>query len=472
MKYRILICLYIILGVINTCIAAEWDNVFGLGFTAGYTDNIKLASVGNEESQYYLQVSPYIGLHGEGGRARLDLDYKMQSYFYQSSEYDTQIYHQLFANANVEFIEKFFFLDLKASNFQNAITAAASIPQDNVSITNNRTNVTTTTISPYINTRISSRADLLLRYTLENTKYDKTDVIQPDTENKNYFAEISSTAASGQSSLLDWRLGYLRNEFNTNLVETNYYAESSFRLYYNLSSQFIPYTTVGNETNKIIGTSFSEGGSFWDVGLTWRPTPRTSISGAVGERFYGKSREFSWATTGKHTNIEINYTESPTNTGQVFAQRQPINVSPPGSENEFIPIIVRPYLRKRLASNIRYNYSKTNLNWYLFNEKRIFLAGDPDEETSYGTTLSWNWKLTGKTSPGLSAGWQRFQQDTPTLLDNELLNFNLSIAHTISARLFSSLTYNYQKQHSNIPQNKYIQNRILLNITLQLDKNN
>ena len=169
---RVLSGLFIVLSIIKTSIAAEWDNAFGVGFDLFYVDNITLAPPGNEESQYVAQISPFLSLQGEGGRGRLDLVYQMQYLKYQSSDIDNEIYHRLYANANAEFIEQFFFLDLSAANFQSAITDAVSIPQDNIAITDNRTNVTTTTISPYINTRVLSKADLLIRYSLVNTKYD------------------------------------------------------------------------------------------------------------------------------------------------------------------------------------------------------------------------------------------------------------------------------------------------------------
>ena len=371
----------------------------------------------------------------------------------------------MYANANAEFIEKLFFLDLSATNFQTAITDATTIPQDNITLSDNRTNVTTTTISPYIQTRVSSKANLLLRYTLNNIKYDNIGQIQPDSENQSYVGEISS-----EESPVDWRLSYLRNEFNTNLAETNYYEASSFTLYYNINPQLVPFTTIGKEKNKIINSSFDEGGTYWNIGLKWRPTPRTTFLVSHGQQFYGTSNEFTWMTKGRRTNIDIKYTEEVTNTGNVFAGRPPPVEAPPGSENEFIPISIRPYLRKRLDSNISYSYSKTNISWYGFNERRIFLIGE-GEDKSYGTTINWDWTLTNKTSPRLSAGWQRIQSELPTQLDNELTNIDLSIVHVLSKRLVSSIRYRFQKQHSNYSQNDYDLNSINANITYVLDNN-
>ena len=234
--------------------------------------------------------------------------------------------------------------------------------------------------------------------------------------------------------------------------------------------QIYPYTTIGNETNKIVNTSFEEGGTFWNVGLIWRPTTHTTITGAHGERFYGPSNEFSWTTRGKATNININYTEEVTNASQVFASRPPPSETPPGADSEFTPISIRPFLRKRLESNIRYSYSKTSLNWYLFDEDRIFLTGDGDEQ-SYGTTMNWIWRLTDRTSPNLSAGWQRIQSNLPILLDNKLWNIDFSIDHIASKRLASSISYRYLKQDSNNPLNNYVQNSININITLTFDDN-
>lgn len=463
---RVLSCLIIVISMIKTSYAAEWDNAIGVGFNIGYVDNIGLAQTGDEENESVAQLTPFISLHGEGGRINFDLNYQLQAIKYFEGDTDNAIYHQLFTQLNAELINKLFYLDLSATNSQSAIIAATSIPQDNISITDNRTNVTTTTISPYISTRVLSKTNLLLRYTLNNTKYDDIGLIQPDSENQSFVAELSSI-----ESPVDWRLGYTRNEFNTDLVDSNYYEEASFTLLYNINQQFVPFTTAGNETNRIQNSTFEEGGFFWNIGIIWRPTPRTTLSGSRGERFYGSTNEFLWTTRGKRTNINVSYTEEVTNAGEVFAGQPPPDQTPPGAEDEFIPISIRPFIRKRLESNINYNYSKTRLNWYVFGENRNFLTGPPGEDTSYGTTLSWVWALSERTSPTLTAGWQHIESDTPIITDNKLWNINLGVTHITSERITSSITYRYLKQDSNDQLNNYSQNSINAGITIVFDNN-
>ncbi len=469
-RRKILTSIILVSCVCKAGTAAQWDNAAGVGFNFGYVDNISLAPEGDEESQYVTQITPFISLHGEGGRARLDLDYRLQYIKYQADKYDDEIFHQLFSDANVEFLEDFLFLDLRATTFQSAITADASIPQDNVSITDNRTNVTTASLSPYINTRILSIADLVLRYTYENTDYDDSATVQPDTVNKSYIAELSSQSRGDQTAPLDWSLRYYRNELDTDLYETNYYQESSVTLFYNITAQFIPFTTVGDETNKIVNTTFEEGGSFWSAGIIWQPTTLTSITGAYGERFYGPTKELAWETRGRTTTLNINYSEEITNVGQVFARQPSGEEIPPGADNEFVPIDFRPYIRKRLETNIQYSYSKTTVNWYAFNEKRLYLT-DNEEEKSYGSSLNWTWRITDRTTPNISTGWQRIDSEFPTQTRDELINIDLGVTHITSNRLVSSLTFRHVNQNSDLAQNEYEQNSINLNVTYQLENN-
>lgn len=464
-KCFLAIQLIVLAGIPEAGHSAVWNNELGIGFDAGYVDNITLEPPGNEEGEYVLQISPFVRLNGEGGRLDFDFIYRMQIINYAESENENTIYHQLFSELNTELLERFFYLDLGATNTQSAIVADASIPQDNISITDNRTNVTTTTVSPYINTRILSETELLLRYTYTKTQYDDIGAIEPVIDNQSVIAELSSI-----DSPVDWRLGYLRNEFNTNIVDENYYEETSFTLLYNVNPQLVPFTTIGNEKNRIANSTFDVGGVYWDIGLLWQPTPRTSLTAAYGDRFYGTAYEFSWTTRRRRTLMNISYTEDVTNAGAVFAEQPPPDSVPPGGDNEFIPISIRPFIRKRIESNIAYNYSKTNLNWYVFGENRTFLTGPLEEEKNYGTTIAWFWRLTERTRPALSIGWQRIQVELPNLTDNKLWNINLGITHNTSDRIRSSINYRYLEQDSTNIVNNYRQNMVNAGIVILFDE--
>jgi len=461
LKYFLAIPAIFFAGIPGCVHSAVWNNELGVGLGFGYVDNIALEQPGSEESEYVLQVTPFIRLNAEGGRLDFDVIYRMQVVNYAESENENTIYHQLFSELNTELLEQFFFLDLRATNTQSAILANASIPQDNISITDNRTNITTTTISPYINARILSETELLLRYTYTKTKYDDIGLFEPVIDNQSVIAELSSV-----DSPVDWRLGYLRNEFNTNIVEGNYYEDASVTLRYNLVPQLVPFTTIGNEKNRIANSTFDSGGMYWDIGLFWQPTPRTNTSAAYGERFYGTAYAFTWTTRRRRTQINVSYAETVTNAGAVFAGQPSPDSAPPGGNDEFVPISIRPFLRKRIESNFNYNYSKTNLNWYLYREHRTFLTGAPDEEYNYGTTLSWFWRLTGRTRPAVSIGWQRIQVETPGYEDNRLWNINLGITHITSERIRTSINYRYLEQESTNIINNYRQNMISAGIVI------
>lgn len=445
--------------------AAVWDNEIGLGVDLGYVDNITLETSGNEESEYVSQIYPFIRLNGDGNRLDFDLIYRMQIINYSESDNDNAIYHQLFSELNTELLEQLFYVDLTATNSQSAINAETPIPQDNISITNNRTNITTATVSPYISTRILSEIDLLIRYRYIYTKYEDVVIADPTVVNQELTGSIASV-----DSPVDWRISYFRNEFNTNLVSSNYYEDASFTLLYDINTQLIPYATIGNERNRIINTSFDEGGVYWNIGLAWQPTPRTSISADYGRRFYGTTYGFDWRTRGRRTNVNITYTEEITNAGSVFAGQPPPGSLPPGGENEFIPISIRPFIRKRMESNINYRYSKTNLNLYIFGENRKFLTGLQNEENNYGATMAWLWSLTARTRPSLTIGWQNIRVEVPDLSDNKLWNITLGITHNTSERIRSSINYRYLSQDSTNILNNYKQNVVSAGIVILFEE--
>src|SRR3569832_101601 len=77
-----------------------------------YTDNVALSS-GDEQAEWVTEVNPGFSLDGESGRAKLNLNYRLQNLFY-ASEGSYGSNHQLAANGNVEVAREFFFVDARS----------------------------------------------------------------------------------------------------------------------------------------------------------------------------------------------------------------------------------------------------------------------------------------------------------------------------------------------------------------------
>ena len=83
-------------------VAAEWKITPSLDLRETYSDNIRLAPQGNEQSDFVTQINPGISLTGTGPRLKVNASYVMQNLFYAEESSRNTINHLLSANANAE----------------------------------------------------------------------------------------------------------------------------------------------------------------------------------------------------------------------------------------------------------------------------------------------------------------------------------------------------------------------------------
>ncbi|MDO9188337.1 MAG: TIGR03016 family PEP-CTERM system-associated outer membrane protein, partial [Sulfurimicrobium sp.] len=117
-------------------IAADWKITPSLDLKETYSDNIRLASPGNEKSDFVTQINPGISLTGTGPRLKVNARYGMQNLIYAEESSRNTLRHQLNAGANAELLDDLLYLDGKASiSQQNISTFGQQSTGDNINIT-------------------------------------------------------------------------------------------------------------------------------------------------------------------------------------------------------------------------------------------------------------------------------------------------------------------------------------------------
>ncbi|HHJ80123.1 MAG TPA: TIGR03016 family PEP-CTERM system-associated outer membrane protein, partial [Candidatus Tenderia electrophaga] len=145
--------------------SADWDSTAKLALSEVYSDNIRL-SVADEESDSITTITPGFSLKGQGARLKLGIDYSMQNLFYAQNSDQNRIYHQLQASEQSELIKDLFYFDATASVSQRLSNPAASFARDNLNLTNNRGDVVTWQVEPYLKPNLGAYVSAELRYSL------------------------------------------------------------------------------------------------------------------------------------------------------------------------------------------------------------------------------------------------------------------------------------------------------------------
>lgn len=433
-----------------------WTIEPGVGITGTYTDNVGLAPKGAEENDFATQVNFFVTANADTARQKTSIAYRMQNIFYAEDTSGDDTFNQLDARGNVRVWGESFFIDWSSTVSQQVIDPTRTVPTNNVTITDNRTNVGTLQVSPFWTQEIGGGVEALLRYTAGIARYDEDDQNLEDTNET--VAQFTVGRAPGR---LSWKLDYANthvkfvDENNTNTFERigldlGYLVTPATRL-----TALVGYEDNQFETN--VTTEPTEG-SFWAVGILWQPSRRNELEARYGERFFGNTGSFRWRFQGRVLSTSFTYNEGFTTGGEVQLST-PVT---PGGDVTTDPAQFRDqvFFSQRFSGELTFRLRKTELAFDAFNDRQEFQVSGDENEIS-GVGISWLWRFAPRTSSRVDLRFQRSQFLTEQQED-ELSQATFLLQRQIGRTASASFGITYNSQNSTDPQNEYRQNLVNL----------
>lgn len=452
-----------------------------------YSDNIGLAPKGREESSFVTEVMPGFSLTGRGRRSQFQATYQARGVAYSNDAFGSNLQNYLNANGTAQLVDDLLFIDGTA-NISN-LSASPYGPQalDSSYATNNRSEVRTYTISPYVRQRFGSIAQGEARYTHQGLSSDTRGF-------SNYNSDILSLFVNSGDAfrVVGWDVNASRRHSSyssLNSVDSDYFNGT---LRYRLTDQFSLIGSAGYERYTYSSINDGPRGPSWNVGFDWRPSSRTSLTATAGRRFYGDAYSLNGTHRSRYTTWNISYLEDITTTQQQLVDSGSISttsfldqvfsatIADPTARAQAVESFIRAtnlpatlanpnsglsnryFLQKRLQGSVALNTGKSTVLVSVFNTLRrpqtaldnnagLFLTGSQifvDESRQRGVSGLWNLRLTPLTSMNLNARYYR----TTSLLsnrsdDNTLVTLGLS--HQLAPRTTGTLELRrYQGSYS------------------------
>lgn len=467
--------------------AAEWKFQPNLTLGATYTDNVRLTAAGTETSDFITQVSPGFVVTGAGRGLKLNASYTMQNLLYEKATSKVLTNHLLAANANAELVRDLFFLDAKAGISQQNISPFAAQSSSNLNLSDNRTEVRTTSISPYLQHRFGSAATAELRYAHDSVD-TSTGGLQ-DTDQDRLLVNVNSGPAYRS---VGWGLRYSHQTIhykNANSVDLD---EVSGALHYLISPRLSLDLTIGHEKNGYAAIGKDPEGFFWLAGATWTPSERTSLKAGAGKRFYGNTYSLAANHRSRQTIWSVGYSEDITTTQSQFvvpatidtadllnqllkpripndqARQQAVddflrNTNLPASSTQAINTVTnRFFLQKNLQASVVIDGVKNTLVFNVFRQDREaqssgtvdspFLAGTSvalqDHTRQKGANVLWNWRISPRSSANLTLGTTQ-AESLSTGLKTDTQTVRAGFARQLQPHLKALLEYRHLHQESN-----------------------
>jgi hypothetical protein len=456
-----------LVGLPYTALATQWRVSSGVGVSERYSDNDNLSAT-DKKSKFVTVVSPDISLAGSGG-GKITYDVLASLSHNESSDGSDSTNPALNGNANAELIDQILFFDVSSTINQNRVDPFRSTGDDAVSRSQSD-NVTTTysyTLSPYLVGRINSFADMELRYSYDEQWNSESDVSDSSRQ------AVSFNLNSGRDfAIFDWGLvgNYSKvdtDDSDNGQSNNDELKSADLRLGYRVNRKLRLRGSVGREWNDFESVRSDVDGKRWDFGLVWTPNKRTTVDIGYGERFFGNTPTVDISYRRKKSVFTASYVKELTDARSLRSQNSFFDEDPFGNPIDPVtgdPIFAFPDDGQIVDERIAFSWSRqgkrTTLTW-----RGDHSTQEPqssrEEVVFISSSLELSRRLTSKLSFDTSVDWEN--QENELNEEFETWRFNMGLSRPLGSKSNVSLRYTYTDRDSDLPDDGYEENRVILN---------
>jgi len=305
----------------GAAMAESWKTGASVSVRETYTDNVALSSTGSRQSDWITEIGPRFTLRGAGARLKAAFNYSISEVIHANDSSRNFTNNTLGANANAELVEKFLFLDARASIAQSSLSAFGPVSTDVANSTSNRSEVRSISLSPYVKGVLPAGLSYELRNTFTTTSSDSA---QLQTTRSNQWS--GNLARSNAFGPFGWGLGYSSSKQSYTGRASNDSQRYNASLFYSVDRQIKLSASVGRETNDFSGTDRST--SNHGFGIDWLPSDRTSVSASRDQRFFGNGFRVQVSHRMPLSLFNVNYSRDVTTTSEALLAGVPVLVIP------------------------------------------------------------------------------------------------------------------------------------------------
>lgn len=399
-----------------------------------WTDNVRLAPDGQEESERATELRPGFSLVADRPRVKADIDYELQAFWFaDNSEFD-DAYHKARGTANFEFVPQSVFMDLFVRYDQQNVDPGGRLDFSNLFITDNRTDTLAYVARPYHVGRWGDWAESLVRYEYGGIRFLNTDSGVDSLQDSDTQAIMASLGSPQARAGRSWEVSgrYTVTEFDE--APDFAYARMAFDAEVPVSLRTRGTITAGQESDVEKDPSAGRlDSTFWFIGLVFEPSSLEQFTARVGERFFGTAWEFNWTRSGTRGEASVVYTEEPTTSSGLL-----------GADGVFVPdfwpggvpaLDTRVFLAKSLYGRASYKLTRSEIGARIYANRFEYGEDAGGTDKFYGAALRYEWELAHRTKilADIDREWRSFG-DGPD--DSDLTQLMFSVRRQLS-RTFS-----------------------------------
>jgi uncharacterized protein (PEP-CTERM system associated) len=298
---------------------ADWKLTPTIGIAETYSDNPGLQRDEEAHGQWISESFPGFTLSSRSRRLRLNASGEWHFYAYQ--EKNTPNTHdrerRYSANATANLVDNLLTLDANANGSRQAISAFGPRYTQSYS-TFNRTDVRTWSISPVLQHRFGSEAELLMRLTRDSVQTDGDNATTAFNDSKGSTALFSLAGPTTSGDAFGWGLQYTRQNLQTERFGNSTSVNAAANLRYRLSGTLNAVATIGHDSYEYDSVNNRTAGPSYLAGFAWTPTSRTSIDARFGHSYLGRTGSLMAVQRNRHLVSRVTYTDQVTTSRAQF----------------------------------------------------------------------------------------------------------------------------------------------------------
>lgn len=476
--------------------AAEWTNSASVKTGVTYTDNVCL-SADNTQDQWVGLVTPAGNISANGARANMNLSGSVEFNTLTDSKLKDegcsggsngnreQFAPRLSGSADAILVENWFYIDGGANITQNQVSPFVSGGGDSLDRTGNTNTTYSYSVSPYISRRFKDAAEATLRYTW-NDQYNSTDAVR-DSSQESAQALIGGVpgtsrytwALQGDYSKVSYSDSGLRADDPVNNNDSEL-KSAQVNQGYQLTRAWQVNGFYGNEWNDFVSTRDDIDGSYWDVGVRWTPNSRTTVDAGTGHRFYGDSPRFAIRYSHKRSAFNANYAKTLTYDRNIRTlddspAGNPDFPAPPGVDPGVTTLSDSPILDERFTLGYTFQGRLTDFGVSAFQSEQTRQGGSTtlgvSESTFRGITVVATRTIFQDISLNARMNWNEQEPKGQTgsiARKSETWSGSLGLNRKLGQRMNLGANYVYTDRSSNNGFDEYTENRITLDLNIDL----
>ncbi len=293
---------------------AQWKVEPGVQLRELYSDNVALQADTRSSGQFVTELTPSLAILHTGPRLTLTSNFHLSAYAYSGERPagTNRSQRQAQVGAQATLVDDLLYFNGQGMSGQRPVSPFGQRAGNDYSSVN-QDQVSTYSLSPYLQHRFHEGTSALLRFSRDHVNMATTGVGSSGSDNI-----LFSLDSDPLRHRLSWTLKYNRQNVSGARVQDSSNEQAMATLRYRVAQPLSLRIGAGYDKYDFAPLGGTTEGRSWNAGFSWTPSARTSLDASYGQRFVGPVKSLLAVHRSRNTVWNIGYDDTVTTSRDNF----------------------------------------------------------------------------------------------------------------------------------------------------------